>query len=205
MEGKFIVIEGLDGSGKTTQRNLLVEHLLNKGIDVVSDAEPTKGYYGKICREILGGRLEMPKSALATTFVADRIDHNQKEGGVFDMLGKGKTIICDRYYYSNLAYQGVDVGMKWLKDMNTCPDIKKPDLCIFLDLAPEVSMERITANRKAEDIEVYETLDYLTSIRQKYKNAFAMCPDDNIVTIDASGTIEEVFAEIRKVIDGFLG
>lgn len=203
-KGKFIVIEGLDGSGKTTQTKIITEKLLSKGINVINQAEPTPHEFGKMCREVLSGRKKVTKSQLALLFTADRIDHNVNgEDGINMHLQKGDTVICDRYYYSTLAYQGVDVGMDWLKSLNLdCEDIRKPDLCIFLDLTPEKSMERIKANRRADEIEIYENLEYLTNIRKRFYNVIDSLKDsENIAVINADGTVEEVAAQIEKAVN----
>lgn len=203
-KGKFIVIEGLDGSGKTTQTKIIAAKLQEKGIKVVTHAEPTAGEYGKKCREILSGVKKCTKSELALLFTADRIDHNVNESDGINMhIDKGETVLCDRYYYSTLAYQGVDVGMEWLKTLNLeCEDIRKPDLCIFLDLTPEKSMERIYANRTPDQIEIYETQDYLTSIRKRFYNCLdSLKESENIVVINADGTIDEVAEKIEAAVN----
>lgn len=202
-KGKFIVIEGLDGSGKTTQTKIIVDKLMKKGINVVNHAEPTNGEYGKICRQILSGNKKCTKSELALLFTADRIDHNVNEKDGINMhINNGDTVICDRYYYSTLAYQGVDVGVDWLKNLNlNCEEIRKPDMCIFLDLTPEKSLERIYANRSSDQIEIYETKDYLTNIRRRFYNCLESMKDsENIVIINADGTVEEVAKKVEKVI-----
>ena len=201
---KFIVIEGLDGSGKTTQTNILARRLEADGHDVVIQAEPTPGQFGRLCREALGGRLDVSKSQLALLFTLDRIDHNKNpENGIDALLDKGKTIICDRYYYSTLAYQGVDVGMDWLKNINLgCADIRKPDLVIFLDLEPQISLERITANRDASEIEIYENPDYLTKIRERFREVLSMLDGENISVISADDSIEAVADRIWECCAG---
>jgi len=203
MQAKFIVIEGLDGSGKTTQREIITKHLTDMGQKVVCTAEPTDSVYGKMCRKYLAGT-PAPKTLYAAAFTADRIFHNtDPENGINAHLSRGETVICDRYYYSTLAYQGVDVGMEWLKELNLgCEDIRKPDLCIFLDLQPEESVKRITAARKAEDIEIYENLEYLTDIRARFYEVITMLSDsENIAIIDASKSVEEVTASIKEHIE----
>ncbi len=202
-KGKFIVIEGLDGSGKTTQTNIITEKLKVKGINVINQAEPTPHEFGRMCREVLGGRKKVTKSQFALLFTADRIDHNlNPEDGINMHIGKGDTVISDRYYYSTLAYQGVDVGLDWLMGLNLgCEDIRKPDLCIFLDLLPEKSMERINANRSEDEIEIYENEEYLTSIRKRFYNVIdALKETENIVVINADGTVEEVAEQIEKAV-----
>lgn len=201
--GKLIVIEGLDGSGKTTQTKLLSEKLKKKGIAVVNQAEPTSHEFGKMCREVLSDRKKCKKSQLALLFTADRIDHNvNEEDGINQYIQKGCTVISDRYYYSTFAYQGVDVGMNWLMRLNLdCEDIRKPDLCIFLDLTPEKSMERINANRSVDEIEIYENEAYLTNIRKRFYHVIDLLKDrENIVVINADGTVDEVAEKIETAV-----
>lgn len=202
MDSKFIVIEGLDGSGKTTQTKITAERLEKRLIKTHVTAEPTKNTYGKLCREYLSGR-PASKTLCAAVFTADRIEHNTDPvDGINAHLNRGETVLCDRYYYSTLAYQGVDVGMDWLKGLNLgCEDIRKPDLCIFLDLTPEVSMQRINSARSSDDIEIYENIPYLTDIRARFYEVINMLKDDeNIKIIDASRSIDEVADDIENAI-----
>ena len=202
MDSKFIVIEGLDGSGKTTQTKITAERLEKRLIKTHVTEEPTKNTYGKLCREYLSGR-PASKTLCAAVFTADRIEHNTDPvDGINAHLNRGETVLCDRYYYSTLAYQGVDVGMDWLKGLNLgCEDIRKPDLCIFLDLTPEVSMQRINSARSSDDIEIYENIPYLTDIRARFYEVINMLKDDeNIKIIDASRSIDEVADDIENAI-----
>lgn len=202
MDSKFIVIEGLDGSGKTTQTKITAGRLEKRLIKTHVTAEPTKNTYGKLCREYLSGR-PASKTLCAAVFTADRIEHNTDPvDGINAHLNRGETVLCDRYYYSTLAYQGVDVGMDWLKGLNLgCEDIRKPDLCIFLDLTPEVSMQRINSARSSDDIEIYENIPYLTDIRARFYEVINMLKDDeNIKIIDASRSIDEVADDIENAI-----
>ena len=202
-KGKFIVIEGLDGSGKTTQAKIITETLRAKGINVINQAEPTTHEFGKMCREVLGGEKKVTKSQFALLFTADRIDHNvNAEDGIEKLLNEGYNIICDRYYYSTFAYQGIDVGLDWLMNLNLdCKDIRKPDLCIFLDLFPEKSMERINANRSKDEIEIYETEEYLTDIRNRFYDVINILKDtENIEIINADADILTVSQKIKEAI-----
>ncbi len=203
MRGKFIVIEGLDGSGKTTQTKIIVDKLVQKGLEVVRQAEPTGGEYGQMCREALSGTKQCSKSLLALLFTADRIDHNLNEfNGINMNIANGRTVISDRYYYSTLAYQGVDVGINLLKNLNVgCDDIRKPDLCIFLDLPPEKSMERINAGRAPDEIEIYENIQYLTNIRKRFYDVIEMLGDiENIHVINADASVDEVSLAIEDAV-----
>lgn len=202
-KGKFIVIEGLDGSGKTTQAKLLTELLSFEGIPIVLQKEPTAHNFGKMCREVLSGTTSISKSQFALLFTADRIDHNiNSDDGIEKLLNEGYNIICDRYYYSTFAYQGVDVGLDWLMHLNLdCKDIRKPDLCIFLDLPPEKSMERINANRKKDEIEIYETEEYLTNIRKRFYDVINILKKtENIEVINADSDILTVSRKIKETV-----
>ena len=196
---RFIVFEGLDGAGKTTQIRLLAKHLEELGEKVVLTAEPTAYESGRALRAALSGKVKKTPCEMAVMFTEDRIAHNQnEENGIERLLKDGYIVISDRYYYSSLAYQGSITDYKWVAELNLdCPEIRKPDLCIFLDLSPEESMKRITASRGEGEIEIYETLDQLTRIRKTFLSVFDQLQGDvnrgeQIRFIDASGTIEEV-------------
>lgn len=202
---RFIVFEGLDGAGKTTQIKLLAAALEAKGHKVKLTAEPTEYESGRALREALSGRVKKTPCEMAVMFTADRIAHNKnEENGIDRLLRDGYTVISDRYYYSSLAYQGSITDPDWVAHLNLdCPEIRKPDLCIFLDLSPEESMTRITANRAAGEMEIYETLDQLTRIRETFLAVFDRLTKDgvrreNIRFVDASGTIEEVASLVLK-------
>lgn len=208
---KFIVFEGLDGAGKTTQIHLLKETLEARGEKVYLTAEPTEYESGKALRAALAGKVEKTPAEMAVMFTLDRIAHNQNsESGINRLLEAGYTVISDRYYYSSLAYQGSMTDPAWVAHLNLdCPEIRKPDLCVFLDLAPAVSMRRITENRNAGEIEIYETLDQLTKIRETFLDVFAQLYEtddeakrEQVVFVDASGTIEEVAELVRHAVLG---
>lgn len=197
--GKFIVFEGIDGAGKSTQVALLTERLRALGHDVHLTAEPTATPSGKAIREALSGSVKKSECEMASMFVLDRIAHNSTE--ISPLTEAGKTVISDRYYYSNLAYQGQTTDYEWVKAMNcSCPDIKRPDLCIYLDLLPEQSLARIKARNEA--LEIYENIEKLTNVR----NSFLAVIDDlkkegeKIFIVSADRTPEEIAAEIFDIV-----
>ncbi len=201
-KGRFIVLEGIDGAGKTTQIELLAKKLRDEGRTVEITAEPTASVSGGLLRDALGGIVERTPSEMAALFVLDRIFHNVNKNGIISMLDKGIDVICDRYYYSSMAYQGSLTDFLWVKDMNiNCPEITKPDLCIFLDLSPKESLARISRGRAKT--EIYETEDTLNAVRQKFFDVFrALEGRDNIAVIDATGDSIDALAEkISKVVD----
>lgn len=203
----FIVFEGIDGAGKTTQIGLLADKLRAAGLDPYITAEPTGMATGREIRRVLSGALPKTPAQVAAMFVQDRIDHNvDPEQGIERMLADGRAVICDRYYYSSLAYQGSLTDFDWVMACNcTCPEIRRPDLCIFLDLSPEESMKRITRDR--EQIEIYEKAETLTRFRARYLDVFQKLSarGESIEIIDASGTIEQTALAINEAIQKYFG
>lgn len=201
-QGRLIVLEGIDGAGKTTQASLLEAHLRKKGREVFRTAEPTPFPSGIALREALGGKVKKSECEMATMFVLDRIAHNiHPTEGIRAILDAGKDIICDRYYYSTLAYQGQSTDYAWVKSMNlSCPEIRKPDLCIYLDLTPAQSLERIRAGR--DSVEIYENEETLTKVRNAFLSVLDdLSATDRIVRIDAYRTPEEIAKDIADAVD----
>ena len=200
--GKFIVFEGIDGAGKSTQVNLLTEKLVSLGYDVVLTAEPTTLPSGKALRQALSGKDKKSECEMATMFVLDRIAHNiDKENGIIPLCEQGKIVISDRYYYSTLAYQGHSTDYEWVKKMNlSCPDIKRPDLCIYLDLLPEQSLARISARN--EQVEIYENLEKLTNVRNTFLSVIEDLKNDGekIFVVNANRSIEDIADEIFDIV-----
>ena len=201
MKGKFIVFEGIDGAGKTTQVKLLAERLQAEGKRVEITAEPTGGPEGKLLREALGGRIRKSECEMAVMFVADRIAHNIDEvSGINALVDAGAYVICDRYYYSTLAYQGQSTDYEWVKSMNLgCPEIRRPDLCVYLDLTPEQSLARISKGR--ESVEIYENIETLTRVRNTFLSIIddLRAEGDSISVVDASRSPEEIAEEIYRI------
>ncbi len=201
-QGRLIVLEGIDGAGKTTQASLLEAYLRAKGREVFRTAEPTPFPSGIALREALGGKVKKSECEMATMFVLDRIAHNiHPTEGLGAKLAAGVDIICDRYYYSTLAYQGQSTDYAWVKAMNlSCPEIRKPDLCIYLDLTPAQSLERIRAGR--DSVEIYENEETLTRVRNAFLSVLDdLSATDNIVRIDAYRTPEEIAKDIADAAD----
>ncbi len=184
MKGKFIVLEGIDGCGKTTHAKLLAQWLTEKGHSVLHTKEPSRGPIGLLLRDYL------KKDSLplidALLFTADRAEHLEKE--VKPALEEGKIVVCERYVYSTIAYQvaqGLD--KTWLTELNAFAI--KPDLTILLDLASEVSVKRTSTKEK------FETLEFLTKVR---KNYLALANEEKFSVIDAGRAKNAVQEDIRK-------
>lgn len=205
-KGLFIVFEGIDGAGKSTQARLLAEALEREGRRVYITAEPTPLPSGRALREVLGGKVKKTPCEIAIMFAEDRVAHNKDgEIGIEKLLAEGVCIICDRYYYSSLAYQGSQCDYEWVRSLNTrCPEIRHPDLCVFLDLTPEESMKRImSANR--DGTEIYETEEILAKVRNTFMKVIDdMSKEDKIAVIDASRDIDTIASDILAAVKSVL-
>src|SRR5665648_349474 len=159
-KGIFIVIEGLDGSGKTTQAKFLAKKL-EKTHKVLVTAEPSLGKIGTFIREdCLYEDKRLPTEAEALLFAADRIEHMHDE--VKPALEDGKLVLCDRYIYSSLAYQGnAGLSLDWIKTINA--RALQPDFSFFIDVAPEKVIERLQRKKS-----IMETLETQTKVREIY-------------------------------------
>ena len=191
----FIVFDGMDGTGKTTQMKILCRRLNETGIPAVLTAEPTASPDGLALRRALSGKEPANNSRMAALFLIDRIGHNAEIEG---WLAEGKTVISDRYYYASMAYQGQGDNFEWVARMNLdCPHIRKPDGAILLDMDPEDSMARIRAGRTTDELEIYETVAQQEKIRARFARVTEYLKDrDLILTVNAAGTVEEVAERI---------
>jgi dTMP kinase len=191
--GAFIVIEGLDGSGKTTQARLLVQKLRSKH-NAVYTTEPSHGKIGSFIREnCLYEEKRLDSAAEALLFAADRVQHVQNE--VIPALNEGKLVISDRYIYSSLAYQGsAGLSLSWIEAINK--HALKPDLAVFLDVAPETVLQRL--NRKKS---IMENLETQRSVREIYLTFVA---NGELVRIDGDMPIDELSKALHARVLRFL-
>lgn len=204
--GRFIVFEGIDGAGKTTQIELLAARLQKAERRIYRTAEPTESVTGGLLRDALAGVSQRTACEMAALFTIDRVFHNVNPvNGIEKMLADGIDVICDRYYYSSLAYQGSETDPVWVRDMNiNCPEIRRPDICVFLDLTPAQSMERINRNRVTH--EIYENEERLERVRRQFMTAFdALRDTDRIAIVNAARTPKEVHEEIFRTVAPLLG
>lgn len=205
-QGLLIVLEGLDGSGKSTQIALLEKKLRALGRDVARTAEPTGLPTGRLLRQALGSGEPIPAAQLAGLFLADRIAHNvDREAGIQKDLKAGRDVISDRYYYSSFAYQGMDTDLRWVMEMNlNCPDIRKPDICIFLDVDHRACKARIDS--RGEALEVFERdVGTLEAIRAKFFEVFRLLEGrENIHVVNADrgpeAVAEDIFALVKTLL-----
>ena len=195
--GRFIVFEGLDGSGKSTQMNLLCERLQREGTKVYRTAEPTELTTGGLIRDALAGNYARTPEELSALFLSDRIAHNvNPQNGIIKLLNEGYDVVCDRYYYSSFAYQGMDSDLDWVMAMNVnCPTVTKPDVCFFIDVPSDVCKGRV--DKRGAFLEIFEREEgTLSRIRKKYLEFFERLCNDNIVIIESVGSPEEVAEKV---------
>ena len=198
--GKLIVLEGIDGSGKSTQASLLYRALEARGVACACTREPSDSPAGQLIRRILTGQEQMDPRALAGLFVADRIQHLAGPGGILEQLAAGISVICDRYYFSSYAYHSLDVPMDWVIQVNEeAARMCRPDLTVFVDVQPEDTIARIRSGR--DHTELFEKLDTLKQVRKNYFTAFEKLRDrEHIAVVDGSGTVEEVARRIADAV-----
>jgi dTMP kinase len=167
--GRFIVIEGPDGSGSSTQVACVAASLRARGERVLTTREPSEGPIGLLLRQVLRHRLvnsdgsAINESTMALLFSADRLDHLNNQ--VIPALDQGITVVCDRYLLSTLAYQSQLEDLNWLIVLNQ--HARMPDLTVVLDVPAEESLRRIEGSRAST--ERYETVDQLTGIRAAFR------------------------------------
>ncbi|WP_018613815.1 dTMP kinase [Segetibacter koreensis] len=204
-ENLFIALEGIDGSGKSTQAKLLSQRLISMGHKVYTTFEPTDSPIGSIIRNIMKGRINCDHKTIAGLFVADRLDHLLNEvNGIVKKIEEGYTVITDRYYFSSYAYHGTHMNMDWVINANAMSaEILRPDINIFIDVLPETSMERLNNNRSI--IELYETLENLQNVREKYFEAFDKLKlEENIFITNGNLSLDEVSNNIWNEIEKIL-
>ncbi len=193
MRGKLIAIEGLDGSGLTTQAGLLRNYFLGKGKEVLLTKEPTDGLIGGLIKACLRKEWKTSPMALQILYSADRAHHLDSE--VVPALDSGKTVITDRYVLSSLAYGSMDVDPGVLKSLNA--NFPKPDATIIIDNTPDSCLERIKKSR--HHIELFEEKKKLEKIRQNYHSLKNYFPNTHIV--DGSRTVESVFEDVKRIVE----
>jgi dTMP kinase len=198
----FIAFEGIDGSGKSTQIRLLSEKLNEAGYKVYSTFEPTDSPIGSLIRKIFKGEMEADHKTIAALFLADRLDHLlNKSNGILKKIEEGYTVISDRYYFSSYAYHGTHMPIDWVIEANSlCAGLLRADLTVFIDVPPEICMQRLSEDRNM--IELYETLENLHKVREKYFESFdKLKHEENVFITNGNRSFEEIFNDIWNKID----
>jgi dTMP kinase len=193
--GKLIVLEGIDGSGTTTQATLLVKALRKRGLKTVLTAEPSDGPAGKLVRGYLQSKFKfkdpgLRACGLALLFAADRLEHLSNQ--INPWLAQGRIVISDRYLLSSLAYQSLECDPDWVAEINIFAP--SPDLTLLLDLPAETAIKRVSQRGVERDL--FEKLEIQKKVRTNYLKLAKKLPRKKIIAIDALQSIEDIAEEI---------
>jgi len=210
----FVVVEGLDGAGTTTQCRRLVDRLRDEGRSVLATREPSDGPVGSLVRQMLSERVVVPehgegvrpvrRDVLALLFAADRLDHVDAE--IAPALDRGRVVVSDRYYHSSFAYQS-DTGeadaldTDWVRTLNE--RALQPDLTIFLRAPAEVCLDRLSVRERRDR---YESTEELEKLEERYEQVFAELSDEghHIVEIDATRPVDMIHETIYQSVGDLL-
>jgi dTMP kinase len=191
----FLVLEGIDGSGTTTQSQRLAERLRARGHRVLETREPSRGPIGTLTRQMLaaGSATTVGPEALALLFAADRLEHLARE--IEPALARGELVICDRYLVSSWTYQSLDCDPAWVRTINR--HARWPDRTFVFTLPAELALARVAARRarSGEPIERFDEADTQRRLAEGYARVLADAdPRDasGLIGIDAAADIEAV-------------
>lgn len=217
--GKFIVIEGIDGSGKTTQVKKIEKLLTDNNLHVHVTRECTDNPIGKLLRNLyLPGKRKCDERVINMLYAADRLDHiTNEENGMMNILNEGIHVISDRYYLSSLAYDtyqyiGTDkyqsalLYIVYRNKVNM--DLLRPDVTIYIDTPPNIALDRIHAAREDSAVTVYENTEKLCKIRESYRYGIDYLINnggENIKIVDGTLDPDVLFSHIKRIIESVLG
>jgi dTMP kinase len=208
--GAFIVIEGIDGAGTTTQTALLEQGLKGIGYAVVTTREPTPGPIGTLIRQALTKRLVEPSGeplnadTMALLFAADRVDHGASL--IRPALARGAVVVSDRYDHSSVGYQGLtgtrpfEEAAQWVRAINA--RAVRPDLVVVVDIDPEQADARRRARGTAD--ELYEVSALQAKLAEYYRRLPEFFPEDRIVVVDGRKSPADVELAIWSIVEPFL-
>ena len=203
--GAFIVLEGIDGSGSTTQARLLVERLVHAGKDALFTCEPSDGPIGELIRRALqrslstadGEPVGLDWVTLSLLFAADRADHTERT--ILPALEAGRNVVSDRYDLSSLAYQSAtsdsapDV-LSWIRQLNG--RVPRPDLTLIVDVGAETAERR--RQQRGQAAELFEVPDLQSKLAEIYRRAEELVPFDPVVHVNGEQEVASVAADIWR-------
>lgn len=208
-EGLFVVLEGIDGSGTTTQAERWAAHLRAQRRLVHVTREPSGGPVGAQIRLVLTQRIALPSDhqaeMMTLLFAADRLDHVASE--IAPHLRDGYVVISDRYDLSSLAYQSITAGSRdpaavvaWIRECNRFA--RRPDVTVVLDVSPDVAAARRRARGGAA--EIFDDADLQAGLADAYRRAEALVPDDRVIHIDGDRDADAVSRSIVEALEAFV-
>ena len=199
----FIVFEGIDGAGTTTQIKKLAEKIGEE--KVYRSSEPTSKETGLFLRRMLKGDFSVSEKTASYLFAADRCEHIFGKDGVIEQTQKGKIALSDRYFFSSLAYQSVSCGKELPALLNS--PFPLPEILFYFKIDPEISLERVTS--RGQTTEIYEKIDMqkktaalYDSVMQEYKGPLG--EGMHLIEVDASKSIEEIEAFIWNKVNSII-
>lgn len=201
-KGILIVIEGGDGSGKTTQQKLISEYLKKKGLQVVLTRKPGGTIISEKIRELLLDPSKKEMNNKTEFLLYEAAEAQLSSEVIIPALENNKIVLCDRLYHSTYVYQGFGRGI----DINLIKEISKfitnlvPDLVIILDIDPEEGLKRTVKKDRITE----EGINFHKRVREGYLKLKELLPQEKIIIIDASQPKEKVFEDIRKEVDKIL-
>ncbi len=182
---KFVVLEGLDGAGTTTQLGLLRQRFAAAGVAAHCTWEPTDGPVGTVIRAALRGDLRLEPRTLALLFAADRWEHVRAAGtGIRERVSRGEIVVSDRYLFSSLAYQGVEWSFEGVLDLHR--GFPLPADVIYVDTPVEVSQQRL-AGRGRRDL--FDALPLQRRVAEGYERALRTCAPAGVRVHRVDGTL----------------
>ena len=193
----FIVFEGIDGAGTSTQIKKICEKNPQKFFQT---AEPTSLETGKFLRRMLGGEFSVDEKTNSFLFAADRAEHLYGKNGIIEQINNGKTVISDRYLFSSLAYQSISCGKELPKLLNSTFPL--PEILFFFEIDPEISLKRVDSRNEKK--EIYEKLDLQKKIAAEYEKIISKYEAGSaesgmkIIRVDATKSIEEIAEFIKS-------
>lgn len=210
--GTFIVIDGTDGSGKSSVFSFLSDSLKNSGCSVFETAESTSGPIGQFVRKILRGQRKIEPWAINSFFLGDRIDH---QAIIRAALEEGKVVLCDRYFYSGIAYGTVDIlagsggdeanirnDLLFLYDQ---AGLLRPDVALIMSVNADTAMERISArSKKTGEIVKYETTEMIRLIRKQFHWLVDSQKFPEARLINNSGSLQDTFKHVWDLVETVL-
>jgi dTMP kinase len=208
-DGLFIVLEGIDGAGTTTQSQRLVAALRARQSSTHATRQPSDGPIGTFLRQVLTGRVNMPETPatprwaeLGMLFSADRLDHLSHE--ILPRLGAGEHVVCDRYDHSTIAYQSAHArdasSIAWLRELNRFA--RRPDLTLVLDVSPDEARARRLA--RAGSRELFDDDDLQARLAAFYAQIDRHFPGDVIAHVPGDGAVDAVAAAIWSQVSPLL-